>query len=426
MKERDELREELDFIHRNKFRFSMFNLWLTLIFLFYLICSVISITDYVSADDSSPADVLPDDIIEFFMEHEGRPIEWSDVGGSQGDWARFQDVIKNSTGMDLPDYEDIEDFQSNIVAGFAGQIANMDSTALGSLVSTAIDINDIFDYIFFDLDSLEWFVDSDGEEFIKSGIESELYTTPSISGPVVGNWYSVPGAFVGGGYTWNITDSSSNTAPVYYCFVDSGWNFGIYIASFVQFQSVTITGTSTNTLTTSNRYAGSVSVGFYSSSLGMAGAYRPSGISMYNNINTALADLFGQEWTEPSPDPVLNGSGTYIGDGSQSIKPIGLTSSIYYSYPTYITNNYNVGEQYPDIVRTYYPMVRQQGIPNWLVQPQYEIPEEPDYLGLVEVELPDIESDSGFITDVYNILPSGIVTMITVALALGIVMKVIS
>ena len=54
------------------------------------------------------------------------------------------------------------------------------------------------------------------------------------------------------------------------------------------------------------------------------------------------------------------------------------------------------------------------------------IPEEPDYLQNVDVELPEIEPDTGFITDVYNALPSGIVSMIAVGLGLGVVMKIIS
>lgn len=297
----------------------------------------------------------------------------------------YEDLQKQAN-TELTKAEMTQQLKENLFFFAVGQYANI---AEDVVADSLLGLSDIWDYIFWDNDSQSFGFDEDAGDYIKNGLQSIIYDEGSIEGPVVGNWYSVPWSFVGGGYSWSVSDVSSNSAPVYVCLVDSGWNYGLYIASFVNGQSAVLSGSLTATITTSNRYQGSVSVGFWQS-YGMSGAYRPSNITMYSSLDAALADLFGQEWDPPTADPTLNGKGIIVNENPvfSSLSPLGALSP---NYKNIVINNYNNGYPYPPnrgLNVNYYDYDYNYDVPFWGGQ-ELETLEYPQ-----EIEFPSIEFET--------------------------------
>lgn len=360
--------------------------------------------------EDSPADVLPADVVEYFLEHEGRPIEWSDIGGSQGNWARLKNYVKNVTGYDLPEYSDIQHFQESLIMSAVGGYVNVSSGTLSSIVADLLDSPDFWDLVTFDTDDNMFYFGEGSSEFIKTAVDSYIYDTPASSDFVTGLWREIPYQPQGWGSYYQFKPLSSNSSVVYITVTSNGhWIF----ASFVTGQGVNWAANSFNpNYYCTNLYQGSVSAGYY----GGMDWYVSSDIGNwdggYADINTALGDLFG---TWDTGEPVLNGNGIIVNENFTP-SPVNIPAALYYPYGTTINNNYinNIDESYPMVVNRTYPYKKTYVDLHWDEPeplPSYEFPD----WDIDDITFENIEIDENIDAEIETLNDSWLVGFLAVA-----------
>lgn len=379
------------------------------------------------------------------MEYVDSQLPVSDIINDSDTWDAVSNYMNDVHGVPFPSYSDataMDDLLENVLMFYVGQYCNLSGTAATAVYDACMDVSDaaytVWDFLTFDLESGNFVVNptnsGDLSDVIHGVVDPLIYTTPS-SEPgelVVGNWFAMPVHWVSAtlsGWTRDYVDGTGYV--VYMCRVGGD---GIIVASFQQGAYASWTGAGGyGNLTCDYTYQGSVSLGYYRSEYGYM--YNSSSLngsySYYSSESDALADLFGLSEDDLGGDPYLNGEG-YIINENPTYAPLSGFSALNYPYRTKIVENHTDTTDpddpvtYPVGVNTVESSPVYKDVPTWLVDPTVDIPEEPDYLENVDVELPEIEPDTGFITDCYNALPSGIVSMIAVGLGLGVVMKIIS
>lgn len=377
------------------------------------------------------------------MDYYDSQLPLGDIMQNSDTWDAVSNYMNDVHGVPFPTYSDatqMDDLLENVLMYYVGQYCNLSGTAATAVYDACMDVTDaantLWDLLTLDLESGDiirnpHYSDSDLSGVIHGVVDPFIYDEPVVSGPVVGNWYEVP-------HNYNGYFVNSSNVNVYTCIVAQGSYSYILTASYDYNASFTVgSGQYNGTIyhqvagSCNQTYNGSYVVGYYTSTTYSASTPSSMGATAYATRNAALADLFGQDWTRPSDDPVLNGEGYIINDNPIFV-PLSGYSALNYPYRTKIVENHtNTTDPddpvtYPVGVNTVEPNSVYKDVPTWLVDPTVDIPEEPDYLENVDVELPEIEPDTGFITDCYNALPSGIVSMIAVGLGLGVVMKIIS
>ena len=376
------------------------------------------------------------------MDYYDSQLPLGDIMQNSDTWDAVAGYMNDVHGVPFPTYSEAtatDDLLENVLMYFVGQYCNLSGTAAQQVYETCTDIADtaaqVWDFISLDLETGDFIAtphkEGDLSNVIHGVVDPLIYDEPVVSGPVVGNWYEVP-------HNYNGYFVNSSNPNVYTCIVAQGSYSYILTASYDYNASFTVgMGQYNGTIyhqsggSCNQTYNGSYVVGYYSSTYYNSSTPSSMGATAYATRNAALADLFGQDWTPPSSDPVLNGDG-YIINENPTYLPLSGYSALNYPYRTKIVDNHtNTTDpddpvEYPQGVNTVEPAPVYKDVPNWLVDPTVDIPEEPDYLENVDVELPEIEPDTGFITDCYNALPSGIISMIAVGLGLGVVMKIIS
>lgn len=377
------------------------------------------------------------------MDYYESQMPLSSITQNSDTWDAVAGYMNDVHGVPFPTYsqaQDMDDLLENVLMFYVGQYCNLSGTAAQQVYDTCTDIADtasqVWDYISLDLESGDFIAtpnhSGDLSNVIHGVVDPLIYDTPS--GGQIGNWYPLP-------VTVSISNQSASQrqyfvsdSDVYMCCIGKSGSGDWTICDLAFAIKGSDTATYTfygSTTAVSTPYSGTVSSGFYSARYGQY--FRDIGIAPtswtpYSSLSDALTDFFG---TEVHTEPYLNGEG-YIINENPTYAPLSGFSALNYPYRTKIVDNHTnttdpydpVG--YPEGVNTVEPNTKYTDIPTWLVDPTVDIPEEPDYLQNVDVELPDIEPDTGFITDVYNALPSGIVSMIAVGLGLGVVMKIIS
>lgn len=394
------------------------------------------------------------------MDYYDSQLPLGDIMQNSDTWDAVSNYMNDVHGVPFPSYSEatqMDDLLENVLMYYVGQYCNLSGTTAQQVFDACMDFTDtasqVWDLLTLDLESGDiirnpHYSDSDLSGVIHGVVDPLIYTTPSPSDNelAVGAWYYVP---YDTGWLADPNNSLRSARQVYStsstnsCFITVLSNGTTLVASY-EYQAVVVKEqwtkinssgqnyvTGTYNMTCSNTYQGSESVGYYSSRSDTSTVF-PSDVTRYTSRDAALADLFGQSTLTPSGgDPYLNGDGYIIND-DPSYSPLSGYSALNYPYRTKIVENYtNTTDpddpvSYPEGVNTVEPSPVYKDVPTWLVDPSVDIPEEPDYLENVDVELPEIEPDTGFITDCYNALPSGIVSMIAVGLGLGVVMKIIS
>lgn len=368
-------------------------------------------------------------------------LEMTDILDNETNYTAFKNGVEHTWGVTLPSWSDttaIDDFTENVLMYFVGNYANLSATVVGQVSDAISNVTDILDLISFNLETGDFVAtpnrEGDLTNAIHGAVDPLIYTTPSTEPGelVVGNWFAMPVHWVSAtlsGWTRDYVDGTGYV--VYMCRVGGD---GIIVASFQQGAYASWTGAGGyGNLTCDYIYQGSVSLGYYRSDYGYM--YNSSSLngsySYYSSESDALADLFGLSEDDLGGDPYLNGEGYIIND-NPTYPPLGIYPSATLDIPQLIVDGHTDTTDPEDPVglpkgmNTVEPNPTWTDIPTWLVDPSMEFPEEPDYLGELEVEQPEFESDPTFIQTVYESLPSGIVLMISVSLGLGIAIKIIS
>lgn len=397
------------------------------------------------------------------MEYVDSQLPVSDIINDSDTWDAVSNYMNDVHGVPFPSYSDataMDDLLENVLMFYVGQYCNLSGTAAQSVYDACMDVTDaasqVWDLLTLDLESGDIirnpnYSDSDLSGVIHSVVDPLIYDEPSAD--VVGSWVLSNNSLQRGVY--RTIDPTSQLSS----FRLRNLNWGEISTDFY----ITVIG-SADASASSNRVLISSTVpgiiyfylnGTYQDYVYMQSTYVVDGVTYYycsvgSNYATgypnymssfghntypkygsnseALQDLWGND--HPS-EPYLNGDGYIIND-NPTYSPLSGYSALNYPYRTKIVENHtNTTDPddpvtYPVGVNTVEPATVYTDVPTWLVDPSVDIPEEPDYLENVDVELPEIEPDTGFITDVYNALPSGIVSMIAVGLGLGVVMKIIS
>lgn len=385
-----------------------------------------------------------DDAIVYMIEHPETPV--SEFMQDETHYNYLKDYASERMGVTLPawdgeDNTDVYNFFRNIASGFIGQYALPDSATLSSIVGTYNDLQDFMNFFSFNAGSGEFVINSSGQEGLLSEINHYIYVSGS---DMHDKWYSLNDSisfyytYYGGGITYS--PPTGATEDFWICWVSNGTRDGTVLISSKQSGNwrassnwgasyVPNSGPTTYTVNghtyyyayRSLSYAGNYGDG---TKLKYPSSSSSPAIGYYSSVSAALAALWGEG--EPSTEPYLNGA--IIVNDNPTFTPMSLPSSILYDYSTKIVDKYEEDDPTPiphDIYQ-YVPQSLTYDIPYWLQHPSIEFPEEPDYLENLDVELPEIETDSTFIQTVYETLPSGIVLMITVSLGLGIVIRIIS
>lgn len=311
------------------------------------------------------------------------------------------------------------DMARNLLAYGVGCVANTTEEVLQVAFP---DLEHYLGDLYFDWDRLEWeFTDPDDlEDFIKTGLEPYAYDSGSQAGSIVEGtyWVALP-SNIYYGYVYNkVENMYSTVSNTYFCLVRqsanrvvlywSSSNSGGYVYSGEFIPSSGILMNSTYSSNGNTYYYGGWANEFRTD--WRLGSSSGQSLSIYSDINTALAALWGNGG--PSSEPVLNGDVLYFDD--PSFAPLGYYPSTALNFETIVneghTNNYDysVVNNY----NTYYPSTFSFDIPYWLYVPSttpklYDLPSDYDF-GNIQF---DYEADSSFLSgagivqDVYEILP---------------------
>lgn len=384
------------------------------------------------------------------MDYYESQMPLGDIMQNSDTWDAVAGYMNDVHGVPFPTYSEatqMDDLLENVLMYYVGQYCNVSGTVAQQVYDTCTDIADtasqVWDYISLDLESGDFIAtpnhSGDLSDVIHGVVDPLIYDEGSQAGSIVEGtyWVTLP-SNIYYGYIYNkVENMYSTVSNTYFCLVRqssnrvvlywSSSNSGGYVYSGEFIPSSGILMNTTYSVNGNIYYYGGWANEYRTDWRLGSSSGQPLGI--YSDVNTALAALWGSGG--PSSDPVLNGDG-YIINENPTFAPLSGFSALNYPYRTKIVENHtNTSDPddpvgYPQGVNTVEPNTKYTDIPTWLVDPTVDIPEEPDYLQNVDVELPEIEPDTGFITDVYNALPSGIVSMIAVGLGLGVVMKIIS
>lgn len=296
--------------------------------------------------------------------------------------------LKKQAGEELSKAEMTDKLKENLFFFAVGQYANISEDVAAQ---TLLNLSDIWKYIFWDKDTQSFGFDDGVGEYIKNGLDTLIYDEPST---VVkrGNWYKVTSSGIP-----IIIPAYSSSILTYTCNGD-GWvcvaSGKTYIASFNSPASFTIV--QWNSVDTTNlTYHGSVSSGYYKQMGSPASLINGETPVAYSSYQLALADLFGEEWSEPSDEPILNGKGIIVNENPvfPSLSPIGALNP---NYKTIVINNYNNGYPYPPnrgLDVNYYDYDYNYNVPFWEGY-ELETIAYPEELDFPSVEFETVEVDS--------------------------------
>lgn len=379
------------------------------------------------------------------MEYVDSQLPVSDIINDSDTWDAVSNYMNDVHGVPFPSYSDataMDDLLENVLMFYVGQYCNLSGTAAAAVYDAAMDVSDaantVWELLTLDLGTGD-FIATPGKSGDLSGVihgvvDPLIYDEGNTS---VGSWRLMDQTIYYPYYGRNYPLTSSSSYDVWVCIVREDYNnqnrWILWSSKDPDFRS-TLGGYGLSSVTNTYTANGNTYYWVLGNQMYSAAGLRWESSSgpecgVYSNHNTALAALWGSG--EPSSDSYLNGEG-YIINENPTYLPLSGFSALNYPYRTKIVENHtNTTDPddpvtYPVGVNTVEPNSVYTDVPTWLVDPSVDIPEEPDYLENVDVELPEIEPDTGFITDCYNALPSGIVSMIAVGLGLGVVMKIIS
>lgn len=385
------------------------------------------------------------------MDYYDSQLPLGDIIQNSDTWDAVSNYMNDVHGVPFPTYSEatqMDDLLENVLMYYVGQYCNLSGTTAQQVFDTCMDFTDtasqVWDLLTLDLESGDFIAtpnhSGDLSDVIHGVVDPLIYDTSNPSS--IGGWRLLTSS----ASQW--AQNSSGNRAYYGC-----QNGDIYMTVINP-----STGSSGRLFSTDTTSADLYSSQWGSTNLSLrlhftnsvVQTYTVDGVtyyywfdsdsttsystgyyynydSSYSACMTALAELWGTSHGEP----YLNGNG-YIINENPTYAPLSGFSALNYPYRTKIVDNHTDTTdpddpvEYPEGVNEVEPAPVYKDVPTWLVDPSVDIPEEPDYLENVDVELPEIEPDTGFITDCYNALPSGIVSMIAVGLGLGVVMKIIS
>lgn len=326
------------------------------------------------------------------------------------------EVLQKQANTELTKAEMTDKLKENLFFFAVGQYANISQDLVADAM---LSLADIWDYIFWDNDSQSFGFDEVVGDYIKNGLNSVIYETPSQT---VGNWVSVPCK----------TSTISTNGITYYEDFESD---GVAYATIVRHDSVYqillasfINGTVVSRYevyvghgryfqadyTLTSRYQGSESVGFYGGYATGEPFTMVGSSGYYYSQETALADLFG--WNGSS-DPYLDGA-IIVNDNPvfPSLSPLGALSP---NYKNIVITNYNNGNPYPPnrgLNVNYYDYDYNYDVPFWAGQ-ELESLEFSQEIDFPSIEFETVEVDSNIDTAIES-LSGWIIDFLLIAILL--------